>query len=148
MSTKLRLPSGLQAVSVATLRSSPTADYVIFVSPWWNPAADDPASGRAHRIGQQRPVTVYWLVTQGSIEDRIVKLHRSKRALAEGVLACWRAGVLACWRAGVLAGQDGGGGTVLGSAQMLALLRGRMPTPTSPRPLERWPHRSPRACGA
>ena len=100
MSTKLRLPSGLQAVSVATLRSSPTADYVIFVSPWWNPAADDPASGRAHRIGQQRPVTVYWLVTQGSIEDRIVKLHRSKRALAEGVLACWRAGVLACWRAG------------------------------------------------
>jgi superfamily II DNA or RNA helicase len=84
------------------------ADYVIIADPWWNPAAEDQASGRAHRIGQQRPVTVYRLVTQGSIEDRIVKLHHSKRALAEGVLA----------------GQDGGGGTVLGAAQMLALLRG------------------------
>ena len=84
------------------------ADYVIIADPWWNPAAEDQASGRAHRIGQQRPVTVYRLVTQGSIEDRIVKLHHQKRALAEGVLA----------------GQDGGGGTVLGSAQMLALLRG------------------------
>jgi len=84
------------------------ADYVIIADPWWNPAAEDQASGRAHRIGQQRPVTVYRLVTQGSIEDRIVKLHHQKRALAEGVLA----------------GQDGGGGTVLGAAQMLALLRG------------------------
>jgi hypothetical protein len=84
------------------------ADYVIIADPWWNPAAEDQASARAHRIGQQRPVTVYRLVTQGSIEDRIVKLHHQKRALAEGVLS----------------GQDGGGGTVLGSAQMLALLRG------------------------
>jgi hypothetical protein len=84
------------------------ADYVIIADPWWNPAAEDQASARAHRIGQQRPVTVYRLVTQGSIEDRIVKLHHSKRALAEGVLA----------------GQDGGGGTVLAAADMLALLRG------------------------
>jgi superfamily II DNA or RNA helicase len=83
------------------------ADYVIIADPWWNPAAEDQASGRAHRIGQQRPVTVYRLVTQGSIEDRIVKLHHSKRALADGVLA----------------GQDGGG-AVLGAADMLALLRG------------------------
>ena len=65
-------------------------------------AAEDQASGRAHRIGQQR------LVTQGSIEDRIVPLHHSKRALAEGVLA----------------GQDGTAGGVLGAADMLALLRG------------------------
>ena len=83
------------------------ADYVIIADPWWNPAAEDQASARAHRIGQQRPVTVYRLVTQGSIEDRIVKLHHSKRALAEGVLA----------------GQDGGG-ALLGAADMLALLRG------------------------
>ena len=83
------------------------ADYVIIADPWWNPAAEDQASGRAHRIGQQRPVTVYRLVTQGSIEDRIVKLHHSKRALADGVLA----------------GQDGGG-ALLGAADMLALLRG------------------------
>jgi superfamily II DNA or RNA helicase len=85
------------------------ADYVIIADPWWNPAAEDQASGRAHRIGQQRPVTVYRLVTQGSIEDRIVRLHHQKRALAEGVLA----------------GQDGGGaGAVMDAAQMLALLRG------------------------
>jgi SNF2 family DNA or RNA helicase len=83
------------------------ADYVIITDPWWNPAAEDQASGRAHRIGQQRPVTVYRLVTQGSIEDRIVRLHHSKRALADGVLA----------------GQDGGG-AVMGAADMLALLRG------------------------
>ena len=93
------------------------ADYVIITDPWWNPAAEDQASGRAHRIGQQRPVTVYRLVTQGSIEDRIVKLHHSKRALAEGVLS----------------GQDGGGGgAVLGAAQMLALLRGDAPDDDAP----------------
>ena len=83
------------------------ADYVIIADPWWNPAAEDQASGRAHRIGQQRPVTVYRLVTQGSIEERIVRLHHSKRALADGVLA----------------GQDGGGGAALGSGELLALLR-------------------------
>lgn len=63
------------------------ADYVIIVDPWWNPAAEDQAMGRAHRIGQQRPVTVYRLVTAGSIEERIVALHRDKRSLADGVLA-------------------------------------------------------------
>uniref|UniRef100_UPI003783F7C8 DEAD/DEAH box helicase n=1 Tax=Aquabacterium sp. TaxID=1872578 RepID=UPI003783F7C8 len=62
------------------------ADYVIIVDPWWNPAAEDQAMGRAHRIGQQRPVTVYRLVTAGSIEERIVALHHDKRALAEGIL--------------------------------------------------------------
>jgi len=82
------------------------ADYVIIADPWWNPAAEDQASGRAHRIGQQRPVTVYRLVTQGSIEDRIVRLHRSKRELAEGILG----------------GQDGG--AVMNAGQLLALLRG------------------------
>ena len=63
------------------------ADYVIITDPWWNPAAEDQASARAHRIGQQRPVTVYRLVTQGSIEEKIVRLHRSKRDLAEGILS-------------------------------------------------------------
>ncbi len=62
------------------------ADYVIITDPWWNPAAEDQASGRAHRMGQQRPVTVYRLVTQGTIEERIVELHRDKRALADVVL--------------------------------------------------------------
>ncbi|KQV48280.1 hypothetical protein ASC95_20240 [Pelomonas sp. Root1217] len=62
------------------------ADYVLIVDPWWNPAAEDQASGRAHRMGQQRPVTVYRLVTAGSVEERIIALHRDKRGLAEGML--------------------------------------------------------------
>uniref|UniRef100_UPI000B4B5E92 DEAD/DEAH box helicase n=1 Tax=Ideonella sp. A 288 TaxID=1962181 RepID=UPI000B4B5E92 len=62
------------------------ADYVLIVDPWWNPAAEDQAMGRAHRIGQLRPVTVYRLVTAGSIEERIVELHRDKRTLADGIL--------------------------------------------------------------
>ena len=63
------------------------ADYVIIADPWWNPATEEQASARAHRIGQLRPVTVYRLVTQGSIEEKIVQLHRSKRDLADGILA-------------------------------------------------------------
>ena len=62
------------------------ADYVIIADPWWNPAAEDQASGRAHRIGQQRPVTVYRLVTAGSIEERILTLHERKRELADTLL--------------------------------------------------------------
>ncbi len=62
------------------------ADYVLIVDPWWNPAAEDQALGRAHRMGQQRPVTVYRLVTAGSVEERIVALHRDKRKLADGIL--------------------------------------------------------------
>ncbi len=62
------------------------ADYVLIVDPWWNPAAEDQAMGRAHRIGQERPVTVYRLVTAGSIEERIIELHHDKRSLADGIL--------------------------------------------------------------
>ena len=62
------------------------ADYVIIVDPWWNPAAEDQASGRAHRMGQQRPVTVYRLVTQGSVEERILQMHHDKRSLADSML--------------------------------------------------------------
>ena len=62
------------------------ADYVIHMDPWWNPAAEDQASDRAHRIGQTRPVTVYRLVTKGTIEEQIVELHRRKRDLADRLL--------------------------------------------------------------
>ncbi|PXW98582.1 SNF2 family DNA or RNA helicase [Sphaerotilus hippei] len=62
------------------------ADYVVIADPWWNPAAEDQASGRAHRIGQQRPVTVYRLVHQGTLEEKIVALHQDKRELADSVL--------------------------------------------------------------
>lgn len=62
------------------------ADYVIHMDPWWNPAVEDQASDRAHRIGQQRPVTVYRLVTKNTIEEQIVSLHKHKRDLADSVL--------------------------------------------------------------
>ena len=81
------------------------ADYVIIVDPWWNPAAEDQALGRAHRIGQQRPVTVYRLVTAGSVEEKIIELHGSKRSLADGILE----------------GQDQG--KPIGAEELSALLR-------------------------
>jgi superfamily II DNA or RNA helicase len=62
------------------------ADYVVHLDPWWNPAVEDQASDRAHRIGQDKPVTVVRLVAQGTIEERVLELHADKRALAEGVL--------------------------------------------------------------
>ncbi len=63
------------------------ADYVIHMDPWWNPAVEDQASDRAHRIGQLRPVTVYRLVTENTIEDKILKLHEHKRDLADSLLS-------------------------------------------------------------
>jgi hypothetical protein len=62
------------------------AEAVIHMDPWWNPAVEDQASDRAHRIGQQRPVTVYRLVARGTIEEKILALHAHKRELAEGLL--------------------------------------------------------------
>ncbi|AHJ28597.1 DEAD/DEAH box helicase [Nodularia spumigena CS-584] len=62
------------------------ADYVIHTDPWWNPAVEDQASDRAHRIGQQRPVTIYRLVAKDTIEDKIVALHHHKRDLADTLL--------------------------------------------------------------
>ena len=62
------------------------ADYVIHMDPWWNPAVEDQASDRAHRIGQTRPVTVYRLVACETIEEKIVQLHHAKRDLADSLL--------------------------------------------------------------
>ena len=62
------------------------ADYVLHLDPWWNPAVEDQASDRAHRIGQQRPVTIYRLVTEATIEEKIVQLHAEKRDLADTLL--------------------------------------------------------------
>jgi len=63
------------------------ADYVIHMDPWWNPAIEDQASDRAHRIGQTRPVTIYRLICKDTIEEKIVKLHQEKRDLAGSLLA-------------------------------------------------------------
>ncbi|MGK0270370.1 MAG: SNF2 family DNA or RNA helicase [Cocleimonas sp.] len=62
------------------------ADYVIHMDPWWNPAVENQASDRAHRIGQTRPVTIYRLVAENTIEQKIVKLHEHKRDLADSLL--------------------------------------------------------------
>ncbi len=63
------------------------ADYVIHMDPWWNPAVEDQASDRAHRIGQTRPVTVYRLISRDTIEEKIVALHERKRNLADSLLS-------------------------------------------------------------
>lgn len=63
------------------------ADYVIHMDPWWNPAVEEQASDRAHRLGQKRPVTIYRLVTQNTIEEKIVALHQHKRDIADQVLS-------------------------------------------------------------
>ncbi|MFM9960834.1 MAG: DEAD/DEAH box helicase [Planctomycetaceae bacterium] len=62
------------------------ADYVIHLDPWWNPAVEDQATDRAHRIGQTRPVTVYRLVTKETIEEKILAMHERKRELVAGIL--------------------------------------------------------------
>ncbi|GGC62935.1 helicase [Undibacterium terreum] len=62
------------------------ADTVIHMDPWWNPAVEEQATARAHRIGQDQTVFVYKLVVEGSIEERILDLQARKAALAEGVL--------------------------------------------------------------
>ncbi len=62
------------------------ADYVLLLDPWWNPAVEDQAADRAHRIGQQKPVTIYKLVARGTIEESILSLQADKRRLVDDVL--------------------------------------------------------------
>jgi superfamily II DNA or RNA helicase len=62
------------------------ADHVFILDPWWNPAAEDQAADRAHRIGQNRPVMVYRLVAEDTVEERILALQEKKRALSEAAL--------------------------------------------------------------
>ncbi|MGA7952007.1 MAG: DEAD/DEAH box helicase [Gloeobacterales cyanobacterium] len=62
------------------------ADYVIHYDPWWNPAVEAQATDRAYRIGQTRPVFSYKFITRGTIEEKVLKLQRSKTELAEMVL--------------------------------------------------------------
>ena len=63
------------------------ADTVIHYDPWWNPAVEDQASDRAHRIGQTKPVTIYRLIAKQTIEEKIIALHNEKRDLAEKILS-------------------------------------------------------------
>jgi SNF2 family DNA or RNA helicase len=62
------------------------ANYVIHLDPWWNPAIEQQATDRVYRIGQRRNVTVYHLIAADTIEEKILRLHRTKRDLAEALL--------------------------------------------------------------
>jgi len=62
------------------------ADTVIHYDPWWNPAVEDQATDRSHRIGQENPVFVYKLITAGTVEEAILGMQAKKRQLFEGIL--------------------------------------------------------------
>lgn len=62
------------------------ADHVFILDPWWNPAVEDQAADRAHRIGQDRPVMVHRLVARDSVEERVLALQVKKRELARAAL--------------------------------------------------------------
>ncbi len=97
-------------VMLASLKAGGTglnltaADHVFLLDPWWNPAVEDQAAGRAHRIGQERPVLLYRLVAEDTVEERILALQESKRALAAAAL------------------EGTGGGAALTREDLLALL--------------------------
>ena len=80
------------------------ASYVVLLDPWWNPAVEDQATDRAHRIGQRSAVTVYRLYVRGTVEEKVLALHERKRALSGAVL-------------------DGASDAALSEADLLALLR-------------------------
>merc|ERR1712062_247438 len=63
------------------------ANHVILMDPWWNPATEDQAVDRIFRIGQTRPVRVLRIVVEDSIEEKILKLHTKKRAMAKSLLS-------------------------------------------------------------
>ena len=62
------------------------ADTVIHYDPWWNPAVEAQATDRAHRIGQDKPVFVYKLLTEHTVEEKIAAMQLHKKALAEALL--------------------------------------------------------------
>ena len=84
--------AGTADVFLLSLRAGGTglnltaATYVIHLDPWWNPAVEDQATDRAHRIGQDRPVTVIRMVASGTIEEAVLSLHEEKRQLAASIL--------------------------------------------------------------
>jgi SNF2 family DNA or RNA helicase len=63
------------------------ADYVYILDPWWNPAVEAQAVDRAHRMGQRKQVFAYRMITKGTVEEKILELQKSKRALAESIIA-------------------------------------------------------------
>jgi SNF2 family DNA or RNA helicase len=84
--------SGKRSIFLISLKAGGTglnltaADTVIHYDPWWNPAAENQATDRAYRIGQEKPVFVYKLIARGTVEEKIQHLQQEKSALASGVL--------------------------------------------------------------
>lgn len=70
------------------------ADIVIHYDPWWNQAAQDQATDRAHRIGQQAHVQVYKLIAKDTIEEKILELQEKKAVLLDTISGCEEAGIL------------------------------------------------------
>jgi SNF2 family DNA or RNA helicase len=87
-----RFQAGEVALFLISLKAGGTglnltaADTVIHYDPWWNPAAERQATDRAHRIGQDKPVFVYKLLTEGTVEQRVADLQARKQALADAML--------------------------------------------------------------
>ena len=63
-----------------------SANYVFHLDPWWNPAVEQQATDRAYRIGQDQNVTVYHLISEHTIEEKILRLHKEKQSLADSLL--------------------------------------------------------------
>ena len=64
-----------------------SADVVIHFDPWWNIAAENQATDRAHRIGQKNNVTIYKMIAQNTIEEKIIEMQQKKAALANSILS-------------------------------------------------------------
>ena len=96
-----RFNNGEASVFLISLRAGGTglnltaADIVIHYDPWWNVAAQNQATDRAYRIGQQNPVQVYKLIAQDTIEEKIVELQQAKQSLAETVTGTADGAILA-----------------------------------------------------
>lgn len=87
-----RFQSGATPVLVLSLKAAGTglnltrAGHVVHFDRWWNPAVEEQATDRAHRIGQTQPVQVHRLIAEGTVEDRIAEMLAAKRALADAIL--------------------------------------------------------------
>jgi SNF2 family DNA or RNA helicase len=87
-----RFQSGEVSVFLLSLKAAGTglnltrADHVIHFDRWWNPAVEEQATDRAHRIGQTKSVQVHRLIAEGTIEDRIASIHETKRELADAIV--------------------------------------------------------------
>ena len=92
-----RFQAGEVPVFLLSLKAAGTglnltrADHVIHYDRWWNPAVEEQATDRAHRIGQMKSVQVHRLIAEGTIEDRIASIHDTKRELADAIVSAGEA---------------------------------------------------------